>query len=214
MSVSGWNYQALKAAFAAGCSAAGLEAAIDKSINVGLKQTVYVQDQKCFCYCTNSGARQGPKGTMTAAATLCLQLFGAGKAPQTLAGMKYLETNEFKMDWRNPGCSGWPIYQWYYETQCFFQGYSGKGGKWQEWNKMFSRTLVHTQESDGRWDAPDGNESKHLPGLNNPIYSTSLCCLMLEVYYRYLPTFKVAHVKPAASADGGAEGGGDDLDLN
>ena len=79
---------------------------------------------------------------------------------------------------------------------------------------MFSRTLVHTQESDGRWDAPDGNESKHLPGLNNPIYSTSLCCLMLEVYYRYLPTFNVAHVKPAASGDGGAAGGGDDLDLN
>ncbi len=24
------------------------------------------------------------------------------------------------------------------------------------------------------------------------VYSTSLCCLMLEVYYRYLPTFKVA----------------------
>ena len=28
-----------------------------------------------------------------------------------------------------------------------------------------------------------------------PVYTTTLCCLMLEVYYRYLPTFK--HVESA-----------------
>jgi hypothetical protein len=32
------------------------------------------------------------------------------------------------------------------------------------------------------------------------VYTTTLCTLMLEVYYRYLPTFKHVEVAPAAAA--------------
>ena len=214
LSVSGWNYQALKAAFAAGCSAPGLEAAIEKSINIGLKQTFYVKAQGCFCYSALGGQQQNPEGTMTSVGTLCLQLFGAGEAPEAKAGLKYLEQpNQFSFSWRNPVHPNWSVYQWYYETQCFFQGYKGTGPKWKEWNKMFSRELIRRQKEDGRWETPEYENGKkggeaNLSGLDQPVFATSLCCLMLEVYYRYLPTFKVAHVRPAAAA-----GASDELGL-
>ena len=45
--------------------------------------------------------------------------------------------------------------------------------------------------------------------FNQPVYATSQCCLMLELYFRYLPTFKVAKHKPIA-AEGVA---GEEYDL-
>jgi len=69
------------------------------------------------------------------------------------------------------------------------------------------------QESDGHWSSPsekygdkknEGSEGhiKSKSPLDVYIYSTCLCTLMLEVYYRYLPTFKVT------SSDGGGGDGG------
>ena len=45
--------------------------------------------------------------------------------------------------------------------------------------------LVKAQATDGHWDGP-GNK----PVTYGPVYSTTLCCLMLEVYYRYLPLYQ------------------------
>ena len=63
---------------------------------------------------------------------------------------------------------------------------------------MFTKELLKRQKSDGRWVSPafeerivKGHGEQMFKGLDQPIYSTALCCLMLEVYYRYLPTFKV-----------------------
>ena len=201
LSVAGWNYQALKAAFAAGCTAEGLEACIDKAINVGLKKTHTVPGG--FSY-HQSG---GKTGTMTSVGTLCLQLFGEGKSMQAKAGLTSLqEPAFFWINWK--GQNGnydppyWALYQWYYQTQAMFQGFSGKGGGWKKWNKMFTRELIKRQKSDGRWETPSFGHAKpagegSFTGLDQPVYATSLCCLMLEVYYRYLPTFKVAkHRQP------------------
>ena len=212
LSVSGWNYQALKAAFAAGCSSEGLEAALDKGITVGLQKTFFGPQTGSFCYAVDNGAQQNlGSPTMTAAGVLCLQLMGAGKCSQAQAGVKYLEQPKyFTFDFGSPADINWSFYLWYYQTQVFFQAYSGKGGKWRAWNKMFTRELLRRQETDGRWETPGSMERENLPGLNTPIYSTALGCLMLEVYYRYLPTFKVAHVRKVAPAN---EGGTDDLGL-
>jgi hypothetical protein len=67
------------------------------------------------------------------------------------------------------------------------------------WNKLFSPELCKRQIIEknaiqdqsgklvdiGHWESPSKGE--HTGGI---VQDTALCTLMLEVYYRYLPTFK------------------------
>jgi hypothetical protein len=86
-------------------------------------------------------------------------------------------------------------------TQAYFQ----EGGQtWDQWNKQFSAPLVAAQDviskeesgyvdhegtphEIGSWTSPAARE---LTGGNGEVMDTILCTLMLEVYYRYLPTFQ------------------------
>ncbi|HCE46465.1 MAG TPA: hypothetical protein DET40_23215 [Lentisphaeria bacterium] len=213
LSVAGWNYQALKAAFAAGCTVKGLETAIETGKTVGLKKTHYSANGG-FSYSGSAKGGAGASPTMTAVGTLCLQLFGEGKSKQAMDGLKWIETSQsgkyMKCNWQEP--AGWSLYLWYYQTQALFQGYNGNGGNWDAWNKEFQRAVMKEQESDGHWSSPmekygkdkagHGETSGLFKGIDLYVYSTSLCCLMLEVYYRYLPTFKVT-----VGVEGPAEGG-------
>lgn len=223
LSVAGWNYQALKAAFAAGCTVKGLETAIDNGVK-GIQKVHYTGAG--FSYGASDGKGGGGTPTMTSVGVLCLQLMGAGKSKEAQTGLKYIETASngawMKCNWQ--AGINLSLYQWYYQTQALFQGYSGAGGTWDDWNKEFQRALMKEQESDGHWSSPmekygkeggmeaarmskdkDGKPQKSTftstGNIDLNIYSTSLCCLMLEVYYRYLPTFKVS----AHDAEGGGE---------
>jgi len=86
-------------------------------------------------------------------------------------------------------------YYWYYASLALFQH---GGDAWRTWNAALSRELVDHQRTDGRaagsWD-PQGNQWSMLGGR---VYQTSLCALMLEVYYRYLPLYAVE--EPAMTA--------------
>ena len=216
LSVAGWNYQALKAAFAAGCTTPGLEEAIDKAINVGLKRTSFNRKAKRFAYSIGKNGKPGSGSLcMQAAGTLCLQLLGEGKSSQVKAGLANLQTpNAYWFAWsggppkaKKKSVPDWALYQWYYQTQAFFQGYSGRGGTWRKWNKMFTKELTRRQKRDGRWESPSfeypigkgHNEGSYFKGIDQPVWSTSLCCLMMEVYYRYLPTFKVSHHRASSA---------------
>ena len=204
LSVAGWNYQALKAAFAVGCHSQGLIPAIDKSVDLGLKKTHFV-DSGGFSYGDSGSAR----GSMTSVGVLCLQLFGDIKSLQTKQGITYLEQpDQFWFEWkgRNRKVPQWALYQWYYQTQVFFQAYEGKGNKWRKWDKMFSRELITRQKGDGRWESPayeygagDQHGEAALKGLDQPVYATSLCCLMLEVYYRYMATSAARNIDKIAA---------------
>jgi hypothetical protein len=57
LSVAGWNFQVMKAAFHARCDVKGLVEAIDKSMDVGLKKTHNV---------TGGGFRYDDKGGLKA----------------------------------------------------------------------------------------------------------------------------------------------------
>jgi hypothetical protein len=84
------------------------------------------------------------------------------------------------------------LYAWYYNTlACFMKG----GSTWEKWNKKFQKEIVGAQNADGSW--PATGSSKGGRGISyqgtgdSPsavVYRTALCTLMLEVYYRYLPT--------------------------
>lgn len=220
LSVAGWNYQALKAAFAAGCTVPGLEEAIDKGIEAIEK--IHNGKNGTFCY----GASRGQGGgtfTMTSVGTLCLHLMGAGNKSAAKDGVKWLmamknggkEGTELTMDWKNlPG--GWALYGWYYMTQALFQGTNGTGNAWKKWDSSFSSTLTKEQDREGFWLSPidkygkavGGHAESGKPGpvdpktgkptaalfteLNSKIWTTTMCTLMLEVYYRHLPSFKVS----------------------
>ncbi len=219
LSIGGWNYQALKAGFAAGSNAPGLEAAMEKGIQAIEK--VHGCKDGGFSYGVGGGYGSF---TITSVGTLCLQLMGAGKSKAALGGMKWIENfkpkkdgkegSELDMDWKNPP-SGWALYGWYYMTQALFQGHNGTGNVWRKWNSEFTKSLMREQEREGYWRTPidkyskenfGHGESYRSPGLNaetkkpNPpvftelesyLWATCMCTLMLEVYYRYLPTFKV-----------------------
>jgi len=179
-SYMGWCAQALKAGYAAGLAHPELKGAMKKAI-LGFKKNAHPAGG--FGY-TGPG-----QGGLTAVGVLCMQLLGAAKEDECKKGLVYLE--QMTCDWKNPWL-GRPIYYWYYGTQCKFH----EGGEtWKKWNSQFALTVANNQivlkgagidgKDIGYWEPP--NETEKSLGL---VYNTALCTLMLEVYYRYLPTFK------------------------
>ena len=158
------------------------------------------------------------------------------------------ENSEMKMDWTNLP-SRTSALGWYYMTQALFQATGGRGAEWRRWNRQMTTALIKEQSREGYWECPadkyeqwefvrerqrDGsvkeikrkkqyNESK-LGGFtehNARIWATVYFTLTLEVYYRYLPTFKedgtrnkeadIANDKKEASSAENADGGGEVL---
>src|ERR1051325_548958 len=83
------------------------------------------------------------------------------------------------------------LYAWYYNTQaCLMVG----GAAWTKWNRLFQEQIVKNQSPDGSWPPiagkSAGGELQRDPEGDGRFYRTNLCILMLEVYYRYMPTTK------------------------
>lgn len=158
------------------------------------------------------------------------------------------ENSELKMDWNNLPSQTSSL-GWYYMTQALFQATGGQGTEWRKWNRQMTTTLIKEQSKDGYWECPADkykqwevvkerqkngrikeikrlkqyNESK-LGGFtehNSRLWATVYFTLTLEVYYRYLPTFKedgtrnkeadIANDKKEASSAANADAGGESL---
>ena len=193
LSVSGWQFQAMKAAKMAGCSNEKLEETIVKSIDF-LRKFAH-QPTQGYGYAGDDGqSASGSTPSMTGAGTLCLQLLGRPESVEVRSGLKWLNDHPTNFEWTQGGKN--PVYAWYYITQAKFQ----KGGAdWKDWNPRFSTLLIKNQIIEGKlghWEGGDWGQD---------VYTTAMCCLMLEVYYRYLPTFKhseaTAEAPPAAKTD-------------
>lgn len=167
MSVSGWNIQALKAAYNTGRRIANVERALDRATTRYLPS---IQDSKgAFKY--NPDHQEG-RASLTAAALLGMQLWKGVDTPEFERGFRFLVNH-----YSNPS-PGDNYYAPYYNTQVFFLA----GGKeWEDYNRVFAPRLLDAQNADGSWLGPSARE-------DNQIYQTCLAVLMLEVYYRYLPT--------------------------
>ena len=81
---------------------------------------------------------------------------------------------------------GTDLYYWYYGTLCAFQ----QGGDvWTRWNEAMKKTLCEHQrkggDEDGSWDVVGEFSTEW-----GRVGQTALCCLCLEVYYRYLPRYR------------------------
>ncbi|MDA9962459.1 terpene cyclase/mutase family protein [Opitutales bacterium] len=173
LSVTGWNIQALKAAAYTGISIDGLDEAMDKAV----EYTKQCQDATGkFAYKRKSGG----KPSLTGTGVLCLQIWKNAKSQEAQKGLEWIIANQ-ATEWK-----GVNVYEWYYHAQACFQATGVSGGQkyWRAWNKNFQQIVCSAQESDGHW--PHG---AHYHG-DSDIYRTTMTILMLEVYYRYMPTGK------------------------
>lgn len=80
------------------------------------------------------------------------------------------------------------MYYWYYGTLAL---HHLGGSYWERWNQRMRDMLIAHQETrghrSGSW-APQGLWARQHAGR---VYSTALCVLNLEIYYRYLPLYRL-----------------------
>jgi hypothetical protein len=190
-SVVGWQVMALKSAQMAGLS-------VNPRAFEGAKQ--YLKS----CSKGNYGGQfsyqpdRAATPAMTAVGLLCYQYMGSKPAdPMLVEGQRYMMANmPEKME--NPR----DLYYWYYATQVM---HNMMGPDWDTWNRKMRKTLIETQSKEGcamgSWD-PNSPTGMTWSGPGGRLMATSLSALTLEVYYRYLPLFKLdaeLAAKPAAA---------------
>ncbi len=180
LSVTGWQYQALKAAKHTGLKIAGLPGAVRK-VEEYLEKTY----NKGEGFGVPDRTQHYNQWNLTGAALLGLQTLGVGNAGMIQRGIRWLsdEVDKEPLNWNND-CY---LYTWYYNTQAFFQ----RGGDpWKKWNGQFQKILLENQNADGSYKVETigaiNAAGSSAAGGDSEIYRVCLCTLMLEVYYRYL----------------------------
>jgi Prenyltransferase and squalene oxidase repeat len=204
-SVVGWQLMALKSAQMAGLN-----------VNPGV-----LDGTKRWLKIVAKGAAKGTKGgggmfsyrpddpetpSMSAVGLLCSQYLHAGRQdPVIVGGVQYLMANQpDEQNARN-------VYYWYYATQVL---HNMADKDWDTWNRKMRKILVTSQAKEGcatgSWD-PDKPVRDAWGPQGGRIMMTSLACLTLEVYYRYLPLYKLdkpEEIKPAGPVEGSAKSEG------
>lgn len=192
-SVTGWQLMALKSAQMAGLKTP--ESAFRK-VGLWLDQAQSADNDGRYVYNPNAAdtdeQRHGraPSEAMTAEAMLMRMYLGQKRQdPRLIAGAEYLKTHLPDL-----GTAGQPTrdcYYWYYATQAMFQM---QGDYWTAWNGRIQPLLQESQELSGE---ATGSWHPRLPvrdrwgEAGGRIYVTALHLLMLEVYYRHLPLFRL-----------------------
>ena len=184
-SVSGWQVQALKTAHLSGLTINGVEEALKNSAVNMLR-------------CRGPGGGFGYRGpedkwSLTGVGVLVLQIVKRERGQVVRQALDFVidNRNAPKLDYDSPNAN---LYAWYYSTQACFQ-YGGS--PWTKWNHQYQAELLSHQNSDGSWKEARGGAgggfSHEGTGTNMDaqVYRSSLCILMLEVYYRYLASSKI-----------------------
>lgn len=176
-SVAGWQMMALKSGVMANLAVNPQTIA---GLDTFLKSVASGNNKGLFAY----QAGTPPSPTMTSVGMLCTQYLGAQRNdPRLTEGVGNLLANLPDGNVRNS-------YYWYYGTLAM---HNLPGPEWDLWNRRMRRILIDSQVrygcAAGSW-SPQGH-SHCDPG--GRILVTSLCTLTLEVYYRYLPLYKLAN---------------------
>jgi hypothetical protein len=182
-SVTGWQIQALKAAHLTGLNIPGVDEALDKAM-LDLKRVQ--NDRGAFGYHEPTQAGY----SLTGVGVLCTYFWKGEKDKVVKDGIKFIidETEKNNpVEYKGPKAN---LYAWYYNTQaCLMFG----GQAWTKWNRWFQDQIADNQSQDGSWP-PTGRPQAVGPEIQpdgaGPFYRTGLCVLMLEVFYRYMPTTK------------------------
>jgi len=185
-SVSGWQIMALKSGYLAYLDVP--KTTIDR-ISLGLDR---VQTESGAYYGYN-GPGKGP--ATTAIGLLSRMYLGAKHNNPALAqGMNFLAQS-------GPNLQN--MYYTYYANQAMFQYTNGEGPQWHRWNMVMRDSLVQSQARQGH-ESGSWNHGRFV-SHGGRLYSTSLCCMCLQVYYRYVGIYQrgAGHAAPGAGIVGG-----------
>ena len=168
LSVAAWQVMALKSAFSAKLrvpqrTISAVDRFLEKSR--GGEFMYRYRDRK-------------PTASMTAIGNL-IQIFrGRSREARSISmAVEYLGER---------GPSNDDLYYNYYATQLMFQ-YGGP--PWKAWNYKMRDYLVRTQEIQGHAAGSWWFEGDYSNDVGGRLYTTCMSCLILEVYYRYLPVY-------------------------
>jgi len=195
MSVTGWQIMALKSAI---CSELTVPSEAIERSRVFLRNTF--RDYGGSSYIVS---QQNSAPAVTAIGMLCRQFIGGDPAfdAQINASANYLFERERNQGGARGGRGGQKdvlvrdLYYTYYSVLAMFQ----MGGEyWTQWNRMFREPLVALQEQKSILDA----KGRFIRGSWDPadtawgaqggrIFSTAMAILSLEVYYRFLPVYRI-----------------------
>ncbi len=131
-----------------------------------------------------AGYRPGdrPSSTMTAEALLCRFILEKNVDPKTIMEAAQRITADL------PSINHRNYYYWYYATMAL---YHAGGPEWELWNQELTNVLLQSQihhgDLAGSWE-PDSVWG----GYGGRVYTTALAALNLQVYYRYLPSSRLA----------------------
>ncbi len=182
-SVSGWQLQALKAAYNTGAVFPGIEPALEAAVKNFYR--VYSPSNGGFGYRKASDAKN-LKHKLTGVGALGLQSWKFGhpsaeEKQETLKhAMQHILKNNLAMDYNSGDAN---LYSWYYDAQALF---NYGGAFWTAWNRKMEPMLLNSQLADGSWPKEGSGKTSSRGGRDAEVYRTTLCTLMLEVYYRYV----------------------------
>ncbi len=179
-SVSGWQVQALKAAHLTGLNLPGVDAALDRAM-------------AHFARVRGPSGGYGYRGaedrySLTGVGVLCQLFWGEKRTADLRRSVNFISeksARDFPVKYQHEKAD---LYAWYYHSQAMLMF---GGVAWLDWNKKFQDEIVRAQGLDGSWPimkAPGHGNLQNAPGDTGATYRTALGILMLEVYYRYMPT--------------------------
>ena len=124
----------------------------------------------------------------TPAGAFCLQLLGAGPGDRMVASAvdftvarrpdEYRRYSDDEFVQRGQG----NVYFWYYGTLCCFLA---GGEAWAQWNERLRTVLPAAQATDGSFPPIDVYARQAGDTKQDRSYTTAMCVLSLEIYYRY-----------------------------
>ena len=202
-SISAWMVQALHA-----CAAAGIEVPRETLVKAALHFSRAAQPDGRVWYSDQGtgfeldGARQpryryGP--AMTAAGLTCEQLLGwrlDDVIPRKQAALVLARPPSPEKFHGRDTSQLHSEYYWYYATVAMFQR---GGGEWERWNAKLRDAVLPLQNREktaagrkrsahGSWD-PYAKHWGKWGKMGSRVYTTAICVLTLEIYYRHTPAY-------------------------
>jgi hypothetical protein len=184
-SIVGWQLMALKSA-----KQSGLDIQKD-TLKLATKFLDFASSESGSFYGYTSPPNSDPnyrERAPTAIGLLCRMYLGWDRDhPSLKRGVGWLaEVGPVLRSFRNE--QGVNMYHNYYATQVMKQ-YGGP--EWDKWNNEMRDFLVKSLDKEGAergsWFFDSGNDLGTETG--GRLYYTALCCMTLEVYYRYMPLY-------------------------
>jgi hypothetical protein len=213
-SITAWVVQALHA-----CAAAGIEVPAPVLVKAALHfgraalpdGQVWYSDAGTGFGLDSSGLpkyRCGP--SMIAAGLTCEQLLGwriDGPVPQRQKTVLFSQPPSAAKARGQDRTELHGEYYWYYGTVAMFQR---GGADWERWNAKLRDAILPLQNRDktsgGKKRSAFGSWDPYGPGwgkwgeMGSRVYTTAICVLTLEIYYRHTPAFLTEDVILTADA--------------